>query len=259
MSANVDLASFMQGFAQALHDPDSPIDSALLEQIEDGKDLIAAQRVQVYRANVLGARIRSLENIYRYTQKILGEAYFGQLARAFCIAHPSFDRDLDHCGALFPAWLEEQIEQRDELQDYVYLADFVRLELAHQQAQFAPDASVFDFAAFQTAASEPSRVRFALAPSVTLLRSAWPIEEVWSINQGEQAQNIEFDGQVRRLAIARRDLETEHHLLAEPAFGLLLAIQQGHSLEQLAQAGEAIENLADLIQSQFIDRFSVDT
>jgi hypothetical protein len=115
-------------FAAGLLNPAAPVPPHVKGQ--------AVRRYAVYRNNVTVGLVRALEANFPAIRRLLGEAYFAGLARAFAQAHPPRSPLLFHYGANFPAYLAAQ----DDLAAYPYLADVARLEQLWRRAYHAADA-----------------------------------------------------------------------------------------------------------------------
>jgi hypothetical protein len=108
---------------------------------------------------------------------IVGDERFGAAARADLARHTSIRPSVRHVGDRFAAFLAGWPETERQ----PYLADLARLEwsrLAVFDAAAAPPLCVDDLRAIAPGAW--AGLSFRLAPSVRLLRSRWPVHEIWA-------------------------------------------------------------------------------
>ena len=162
-------------FAAALLDPARPVP----EGLRDGQGRPAGRRFDVYRNNVAVALSEALMTGFPVLTRLLGEANMRALAGIFLRRHPPDSPLMMEYGARFPDFLAGMAQ----LAHLGYLPDVARLELAMRRAYHAADADPIDPAAL--AATDPERLagaRIRLAPAVQLLRSDWPVFDIWRFN-----------------------------------------------------------------------------
>ncbi len=208
-------------------------------------------RFEVYRASFEANLGNALRDTYPVVNRLVGEDYFGQVARAYLRAHPSRSGDIHAFGAKFESFLAAQ----DAAEDLPYLPDVARLEWFAHQSFHAADVEPLTHAALAELPSE-SYGGLCLLPSVRLMHSEFPVHRIWQVNQeswaGDAAVRLEEGGV--RLAVTREGLdiallplEAEAHELARALFecGCLDAISEamagadslGRSLHALIGAG----------------------
>jgi hypothetical protein len=219
------------------------------ELIRQQGSLSSATRLDVYRRNISGCHVTVLEQIYPVCRAILGERTFATLAREYTWRVPSAESDLNHYGATWPAFAASRLD------GLAYLEDLGRLEFAWHQSWFAADDEVFDFTAFEHAATYPERLVFLPSQSLTLVCSEWPIHELWQRHRnGETPAEIDANLWSDRLVVARSGFETGVTPVSEAIFNLLSAIVGRLSLVQLDTNGLA--ELPSLIARGWIRGFA---
>jgi len=132
-------------------------DSALRPHIRALPQLPMPTQLSIYRNNADNARIQALEQCYPVCVRILGGRYFRQLAKAFIRAHPSRHPDLNRYGAEMSSFISELAQTREELQDFAYLPDLVRLEYLHHRCYYREDDARTDYALLKEARGERER------------------------------------------------------------------------------------------------------
>jgi Putative DNA-binding domain len=162
-------------FAQALLDPEAAVPAGLVDPM--GRP--APKRFSVYRNNVASSLTRALEASFPTVRKLVGDEFFAAMAVVFLRAHPPTSRMLMVYGAEFPAFLEGFPPVRH----LGYLPDVARLDQAMRESYHAADSKALDEAAFQRmVGADLAGLRLTLAPSLRLVRSAWPIVAIWAAN-----------------------------------------------------------------------------
>jgi hypothetical protein len=130
---------------------------------------------QAYVANAHAGAERALAAAFPTVQRLMGEASFAAMARAFWHAHPPVRGDLAWLGEGLPAF----IAASDQLATEPYLADSARLDWAVNRCEAAADAPA-DLASLQLLAeAEPAHLRLFFPPGTLLLRSPHPIVSIW--------------------------------------------------------------------------------
>jgi len=189
----------------------------------------AEQRVGLYRSSVVGILTGALAAVYPVVQRLVGEAFFERMARAYIPEHPSRSGDLHQYGESFAAF----IDTFEPVAELVYLADVARLEWSYHQVFHAaahPPLALADLA--RVPASQHPGLRFDLHPAAALLRSPFPVHRIWEVNlPGRALTTVRLDEGEAHLLVVRPDLVVEVVSLAPGDFAFLQALGQGASLQ----------------------------
>lgn len=133
-----------------------------------------ARGLKAYQSNGHQLAERALQGAYPVLAQLLGEASFGDLARAFWHAQPPLYGDLAQWGQALPDFVQASAQLVDE----PYLADVARVEWALHSAATAADAEP-DLATLALLTQEdPGVLRLRLAPGCTVLHSRWPVASI---------------------------------------------------------------------------------
>lgn len=200
----------------------------------------------VYRANVWGNWADALAGAYPIVRRIVGEPFFGGLARAYALAHPSRSGDLNEYGAELAAF----VAAFPHTADLPYLPDVARMEWLAHRAWSAADAPPFDARRLAgLALDESACATLALAPACALLRSDWPLGRLWLAHQdgADGAMAVDLAAGPDRVLIGREPI-TDRVYVASLAAGddrFLEAARAGaalgEALEAAARTGEAFD------------------
>jgi hypothetical protein len=169
------LADAQQLFAGALLDDD--LSAQALAQF---KSADSEHRFALYRGNQSATWYKTLAAAYPVVLALVGDEFFGGLARAYGRARPSDNPDLNHFGARFATFLRDF----PHAAQLPYLPDLAALEWALHRAHYAPQAD--GLSAAQLAAIAPDQIEentFRLHPAVQLLASKWAIVPLWLAHQ----------------------------------------------------------------------------
>ncbi|WP_299623467.1 DNA-binding domain-containing protein [uncultured Tateyamaria sp.] len=217
-------------FRTALLDPAQPVPNGLT--IGQGKPI--TKRFAVYRNNVTVALVDALKASFPVLRKLLGDKNFDQLAPTFARAHPPSTPLMMHYGAEMPAFLAAF----QPLQHIGYLADVARLEVAMRASYHAADTTPLPADAF--GAVQPEALLAAtltFAPTMHLIRSDWPLYDIWRFNMEESAPKPRAEAQ--SVLITRPEFDPIPHPLDPAETAWISAILNGDAIEAAQDAAVA--------------------
>lgn len=157
-----------------------------MRSLPDAQRRFAAELPPVYRSNVLQNRTQALACAYPIVRKIVGEAFFEALARAYASAWPSRSGDLHEYGGA----MSEFLVGFAPASDLPYLPDVARMEWCAHRAHFAADPPAFEARALERASPSAS---VTLAPACALLASSWPLARLWEVHQDDYRGTFQVD------------------------------------------------------------------
>jgi uncharacterized protein len=120
-----------------------------------------------------------LSQAYPVVRALVGEEFFSALARAYGMAQPSTDADLNRFGGQFAGFLDGF----PHVADYPYLPDMARLEWLVHRTHYAPDAPAASLAGLAPEDLDNTRAR--LHPACSLFASGWAVVPLWLAHQPE--------------------------------------------------------------------------
>lgn len=208
-------------FSEALLDPARPVPGGLI----DPAGRPAGKRFDVYRNNVTVSLTEALVSGFPALHALLGEAFFNALAREFIRAHPPTSPVLTHYGADLAAFLE----RFEPVAHLGYLPDVARLEFLIRESYHAADAPAADASALAALPADRLMAqRFRLAPALRLLRSRWPVHDIWDAATDAAAPRP--GSQAQAVLITRPDFDPMVSLLGPGAPSFILALLDGAEL-----------------------------
>lgn len=200
-------------------DPAAPADAAGAQvALAPQRGTPGVERLRVY-ADAYRARIfDALAEAYPAVKQVVGAGAFFELASAYAAAHPSHDYNLSFSGRALPAFLAAApLTQR-----LPFLPDLATLEWRVVEAFHAFDVPPVEPAGFAALAAEAlERARLIFHPSVAVVRSAWPICDLWAARaQPRETIDINIDGRPQAVVVSRQGLDVSCAVVppAEAAF-----------------------------------------
>ncbi len=226
-------------FAGALLDAERPVPPA----VSSHTARTPQKRFAVYRNNVIVGLSEALRTQFPATEKIVGTEFFSAMARVYVSTEPPRSPVLMSYGERFPAF----IAAFPPAAELPYLADIARLEFARTQAYHAADAVPLDAAAWQAVdMHELPAMRVALHPSLRVVRSAFPVVTIWSMNSGAREPASIEDHSSEDALIARPHSEVEVRQLPPGGAEFIDALAAGMTLGEAASAAATANAAFDL-------------
>lgn len=211
--------------------------------VREGR-LPAFDRVQLYQNNVHVGLAAALADVYPVVQRLVGDAFFGFIARNFMRVWPSRSGNLHDFGRELPAYLAELWEART----LEYLPDVAALEWALHEVFHAAEPAPLDADALaRVPASDQGELRFHVHPATRLLASRFPVLAIWQANQQDEPPPVDAHaGATDLLRVARRDYAIRIDRLAPGEFALLAALEEGGTLLAACAAAQATDTRVDI-------------
>jgi Putative DNA-binding domain len=242
-------SSTQSRFAEALLDRAKPLPQGLTSWTGASP----SKRYGVYRNNVATGLARALAARFPTTEKIVGEEFFTAMAREFVLSHPPSSPVLLHYGQDFADF----VAGFPPAASLPYLCDVMRLENAHMRAYHARDAAPLESAALsRISADRLGGLTFVFHPSASIVRSAYPIITIWSMNSGEQPLVPITEWEPEDALVIRPELSVLTRKIKPGSAILLLALMGGAMLGEAFESALAVDpafdlgrNLAELIRS----------
>lgn len=247
--------------------------------IEETEELPARERLTIYRNSILGGISSGLMGIYPICTRLVGETFFTHMIAGYLKQYPSGSADIGDYGEFLADYLEVFLVKINQQQDLKYLPDVARLEWLWHQAFNALEmsldaAGVLPLAELaNVSAEQQGNIIFKLQPSLGLLTSNYPLDQIWQVNQVKSGQQdssqqeddaaaIVLDEEVREFVIWRSaDFAMNiERLTIAGGLAFLNHIQQGYSFAEIAAqeySSPVEELLPHFLQSGLIVGFEL--
>ena len=209
-----------------------------------------ADRWHVYAHGYTARIVEALEQECAAVRHILGPESFTALVARYVAVFPPRSFDLANVGDRLARVLEF-----DPLsQDLPFLPDLARLERAVAEAFVAADAAPLRWEGLRALLPEDAAsLRLSLAPGVLLLRSPWPLADLWRVRLEEDDDAIAVEGRPSRVLVHRGGGRVRVEDLSEAEAGLVEAAGPGDvtlvDLQALSGASAGADGLARLLSA----------
>lgn len=207
--------------------------------------LAPAARLRIYRHHVFSSLTAALETTYAVVARLVDARFFAFAAHEYVRLHPPAGPCLFEYGASFADFLAGF----PPCASLPYLPDVARLEWAIHTAGNADDAAPVDPSRLDGLASDEVRaLRLHLHPSLSVLRSPWPVADIWRANQPDADPDLTVDlaaGGVC-LEVRRRNDDVVLRVTTPATHAFLRALREGRGLGDAAAAARTIEPGFDL-------------
>jgi hypothetical protein len=219
-------------FTRALLDPEAPAPATVI----DPQGRHAPKRFNVYRNNVAVSLTDALRTAFPVIAKLVGDDFFNAMAGVYLRKHLPQSRLMIHYGQDMPQFLKHF----KPAANLPYLSDVAQLELAMRVSYHAADVTPITAELLQTLPTEELMMRhFAIAPSAQLLRSRFPIYDIWRANMTDDTTAPMSGGQA--VLITRAEFDPRPNLLPAGAATFIMALQAGDTFgDALQKSGTAV-------------------
>lgn len=214
-------------FANALLHADLPVPEGLTTARGEA-DLA---RFAVYRNNVYVGLTRAIAARFPVVQRLVGEAFFLAMARAFAQDFKPDSPLMMAYGDGFPAFIAGFAPAKT----IPYLPDVARVEAAWTRAYHAADQAVLGLPALVAAGEGLAGMRLAPHSSANLVQSPWPAGSIWAAHQAGVVTPIER-WVPETVLVLRPDLVVTLHVVPSQDVAFVISLFSGESIGAAAEA-----------------------
>jgi hypothetical protein len=226
-------------FARAVLDPDAAVPENLVRKAGTAP----SRRFGVYRNNVYASLIDALAARFQVTARLVGEAFFRAMARAYAQKEPPRSPVLLRYGAGFADFIAGFAPAAP----VPYLADIARLEWARHVAYHAADAEALPLEVLRKTVDGVGHATLTLHPSLGIVRSTYPLVTIWQLAmRGGEDEPARLPADGEDALVSRPRLAVEVRRLPGGGADFVLALRQGASLKDAAAAAVEAASEFDL-------------
>jgi hypothetical protein len=264
------IKTWQEDFYKGIFNPTHQHIQQACKDIDATEALPVEDRLGIYRNSILGGISSGLMGIYPVCTRLVGDTFFTHMVAGYLRQYPSESADMGDYGEFLADYLEAFLVKINQHNALKYLPDVARLEWLWHQAFNAAELPIELSTALSNGLrydeviiplselanipiEKQGRIVFKLQPSLGLLSSIYPINDIWQANQIESDQiegyqeedgkresddsnNIELKEEYREFAIWRsRDFAMRIETLSVAGgLAFMKDIQQGHSFAVIA-------------------------
>ncbi len=224
-----------------IHPVDTALPGSIAVDFNPQRAIPGLERLSVYAE---GYEIRFREGLsetYEAVHRVIGEARFAELAKAYAAQYPSRNPNLSFVGEHLPQF----IGTLPLAKELPFIADLAKLEWLVSEAFHAFEKPAVG--AHELSKISPEKLTqavFIFQPSVAVVSSDWPVLDIWNLRKKPKEEiNLEINGRAQRVMVYRRGFKVECRLLTEWQLEMLEGLLQGLSLE--AVCGKLAEKFSD--------------
>jgi hypothetical protein len=204
-----------------------------------GDGFQAEQRLSIHRNTTTLLLCEVLANTYPVVKKLVGDDFFNAVARLYVRTQPPRSPCLFEYGGGFGAFLATL----PAVAELPYLPDVGALEWAWNESFYAVDAEPLSATALAQVAPEAyGDLIFTPHPSLRLVASAYPVKEIWDVNQcgADPDARVDLNEGAQRLAVLRAKTSVTFIELSRGGFEMTARLSAGERLEDAFLSGQRL-------------------
>jgi hypothetical protein len=226
-------------------------DPVFVNIVEGRGQLGAAERIDIYAQMYYARLLEVLRGDFPRVATILGCEQFDAVARAYLAQYPSTNPSLRYLARFLPAFLKG----RPETEEFPFLCDLAQLEWLRVAVFDAPDTEPLRIEDLQTVAPDAwPTLTLHTVPAFQLLRSEWPVHEIWKAAEEETSSPECFRQEKTTVRIWREGFTVYHTPMDTVEQTALDCIRAGEpfgtvcaALESLLSAEEVASSIGSLL------------
>lgn len=214
-------------------------DAITLAPAISGDGFQPEQRLSIHRNNTTVLLCEVLATTYPVVKKLVGDDFFDSVARVYVRTQPPRSPCLFEYGGGFGAFLTTL----PAVAELPYLPDVAALEWAWNESFYAVDAEPLSAAALAKVDPEAyGDLIFTPHPSLRLVASAYPIKEIWDVNQcgADPDARVDLHEGAQHLAVLRANTSVTFIELSLGGFEMTARLSAGERLEDAFLSGQRL-------------------
>lgn len=205
-------------------------------------------KFSIYQNSMIANLQKTLQTIFPVCEQLVGVLFFLKMTQEFILKNPSNSYDLALYGTNFPAFTADYAPAKS----LSYLSDITTLEWALYRSAFAKPSKSFDFSLI----SVGKEIYFSLPDESFLMRSAYPIHNIWQMHQ------IDISNQTITLEENKNFyffiLQNRIEVLQKVEWEILQSVKNHMSLTEIVsfiEESDAKEKIPSFIQKGWLENY----
>jgi hypothetical protein len=211
------------------------------------------ERIAIYTGGYFARTQDSLKEVFPAVAHVLGSEVLHNLAHDYARKFPSMNYNLTFLGKHLPEFLKIW----PAASELPFLPELAELEWKISMAFHAFDRTPLAPGSLGNLSIEEwARTSLVFQPSTAVLKSAWPVLDIWSARHTPPEQiRIELKNRPQNVLIYRRGWEVQCRLIGDSEFQMTQSLL---NKETLGAACEAVEGEEMAAVSEWFSRWSQD-
>jgi hypothetical protein len=222
-----------------------------LKVIGETPDVDRATRLSIYGNGYFWRIIEAVGSTFSSVRNVIGADEFHDLARAYLVKYPSRFKSIDDIGGHLAVFLKKTAL----IKRFPFLSDLAAVEWAAHQAFFADDEPAFQPKRFKNIQPDTwLQATLRLHGSVRLLRTDWPVNELWREDGQWASQKIRRFKKARHFYLIHRNATDKFVRMPEitsAQFQLLTSLYAGRTLRRALSKLPASVDKSGALQTWF--------
>ena len=218
--------------------------------------------IEVYQSSYQAALFNHLKSVFSIAPRLVGDFFMHELLWRYVKTHQSSSYDLNRYGDELAAY----ILTLKQTKTVPYLADFCRIEWQRHIASYYGLNEQFNFEVFSKLPIERVQsVKFAINPSLALIKSSYPIYQIWSMVYHDEEKQLSLEVGSESVAVFNNGTHTHVQKISDLENDFIEVLLTHASWQQAMVEMERLHPNADAEQllhhgllNQWITNFSVE-
>lgn len=196
------------------------------EMVEDFPPISASERLDIYAEAYFARIYEALSIDFSITKLLLTEESFAKIVAEYLKAYPSREFNLNNISENFVRFIKSYT-------DNSCFQDLAHLERLAVESFYSDSSGHLDLQALSKLTNEQQKLKFKINPSVYIIESRWPLDELWKTREVEKELVLSETPDLRAFLLFRQHHEIQLIKLSNDQWKLFLLLKEEKSLEEI--------------------------
>lgn len=244
------LKDLQRNFIKDCLSPDFSKENIAMRKNLKTEKISAYGSMGIYRESAIGNLHKILQLTYPVIEKLVGKEFFELACRKFIEQNWPETGNMDDYGEDFPVFLENF----EPAKDLIYLSDTAKLEWLFHQSSIAEDSPTLEQKDIAKIPPEQySDLELHIHPSVNFIKSKFPINKIWEMNQegADSSEELNIDEEKEVYLMIVRPLLKTNIIEITKTESCFLQNLKGKSLFEAYESASNVNedfDLSDILQ-----------